>query len=206
MAAGRRHREGFTLIELMIVIAIVATAAAAVAPALSSVTGANARAAAGELAGSMRWLFDTAAMRHTTCRMALDLDKREWWAECVKPAASSSAAAAPGAEDDEALADRFPDERSPEARRLLARTSFGEYVDRQVRRRSLPGRTAFSEVRVEHLREPQSRGTAYVYFYPQGQAEQARVTVVDGDNAYSVLLQPLTGRARVVPGNPEVRR
>jgi general secretion pathway protein H len=47
---------------------------------------------------------------------------------------------------------------------------------------------------------------AYVYFYPQGQSETASVTVADAGHVYSVVLQPLTGRARVVPGKPEVPR
>ncbi|HEU4385887.1 MAG TPA: prepilin-type N-terminal cleavage/methylation domain-containing protein, partial [Anaeromyxobacteraceae bacterium] len=54
--AGRRRAPGgFTLVELLIVVAVVALAAAAVAPAVGSLTGANARKAAGEMAGAMRW-------------------------------------------------------------------------------------------------------------------------------------------------------
>ena len=51
---------------------------------MSAVTGANARAAAGELAAGARYLFDTAALRHQTCRLALDVDHATWWAECTK--------------------------------------------------------------------------------------------------------------------------
>src|SRR5919197_943677 len=80
--ASRVH--GFTLVELMIVLAVVAVLSAAVVPTVKSVTGANARAAAGELAGAARYLFDTAALRHETCRLVLDLDERSWWAECTK--------------------------------------------------------------------------------------------------------------------------
>ncbi len=47
---------------------------------------------------------------------------------------------------------------------------------------------------------------AYVYFYPSGQAEAARIPVVDRDNVYSVVTQAFTGRARVVTGKPEIPR
>jgi len=97
-------------------------------------------------------------------------------------------------------------ERTAEGRQILANGRFGEFKSREVRRRSLPGSAAFAEVWAQHQVEPASRGTAYVYFFPQGMAEAARVTVADGDNVYTVVLHPLTGHARVVPGKPEVRR
>jgi len=211
MTRAAASARGFTLIELMIVIAVVALMAAAAVPALNSITGANARAAAGELAGGLRWLFDTAALRHETCRMALDLDRGTWWPECTSgegrgrrgPVLSREGTVA---EEDETLADRFPDERNAEARRLLARARFGEFRDRLTKRQSLPGSAAFTEVWTQHQREPLSRGMAYVYFFPQGQAEAARIPVADGSHVYTVMLQPLTGRARVVSGKPEVPR
>jgi general secretion pathway protein H len=205
----RRRPSGFTLIELMIVIAIVAILSAAALPALNSVTGANARAAAGELSGAARYLFDTAALRHETCRLALDLDEGEWWAECTKDrayAARDPSSAPFREEDDAALEDRFPDERDAEKRRLLARPRFAQFRDRLAKKQALPGGAAFADVWAEHQREPSSKGMAYVYFFPNGQAEAARIPIVDGDNAYSVVTQPFTGRAKVVVGKPKVPR
>ncbi len=208
MPQGARANRGFTLIELLIVVAIVAVLAAAVAPTVESVTGANARAAAGELAGSARYLFETAALRHETCRLALDLDDSTWWAECTKDryGVPRDPEAARREEEDAALEERFPDERDAEKRRLLARARFGSFTDRLARKRSLPGSASFADVWAEHAREPASKGMAYVYFYPQGQAEAARIPIVDGRNVYSVVTQPYTGRARVVTGKPEVPR
>jgi general secretion pathway protein H len=114
-------------------------------------------------------------------------------------------AGAPLEEDDDALADRFPGEQNAERRRLLARTKFGAYSDRQVGRKELPGSAAFGEVWTQRQREPVAKGIAYVYFFPQAQTEAARVPIVDGGHVYSVVLQPFTGRARVVSGVPEVR-
>ncbi len=197
----RGFQQGFTLIELMVVMAVIALMAAVAVPAVESVTGANARKAAGELAGSMRVLFDTAALRHSTCRLAMDLDQRAWWAEC----APGPAGVSPGADDDESLALRFPDESDPEIRRVLARSTFGEFKDRLVVRRKLPGRTALGPVRLEGRRDAQDSGIAYVYFFPGGQAQRAWIQVVDGRNLFTVVTEPFTGRTRVVAGKVEVK-
>jgi general secretion pathway protein H len=205
--ASRAH--GFTLVELMIVLAVVALLSAAVVPTVNSVTGANARAAAGELAGAARYLFDTAALRHETCRLVLDLDERSWWAECTKdrvPRLREAVSAADLAREDETLAERFPDERDAERRKLLARAKWGKFEDRLARKRTLPGSARFVDAWTEHQRDAASRGKVYVYFYPQGRAEEARLPIVDGGNEYSVVLQAFTGRARVVPGKAEVPR
>jgi general secretion pathway protein H len=182
--------------------------AAASMPALSALTGANARAAAGELAGASRHLFETATLRHETCRLALDIENSAWWAECTKDRffVARDPEEARRAEEDEALAARFPDERDAEKRRLLARARFGQFPDRLARKRSLPGSATFADVWAEHQRDPVSKGVAYVYFFPGGQAESARIPITDDGNVYSVLTQPFTGHAKVVSGKPEVRR
>jgi len=204
--------RGFTLIELLIVVAVIAVVAMAAAPAVNSFTGTNARVAAGQLAGASRYLFDTAALRHETCRLALDMDKRAWWAECTAAAQEGRrrqpvvAKDGTAEDDEEALARKFADERDPEKYRFFTRARFSEFKDREVKRRPLPGSAAFDGLWTPRQREVQSKGTGYVYYYPQGQSDSAQVSVADGDNVYTVVLEPLTGRARVVAGRPEVPR
>jgi general secretion pathway protein H len=206
--APRTQARGFTLVELMIALAVMALLTAAVTPALSSLTGADARKAAGELSGSLRYLFDTAALRHATCRMAIDLDHRGYWAECAPGQVgvlkeNDRSLLAP---DDEELADRFPDERDAERRRLLAQTRFGAFNDRLLPKRALPGHAVFGEIKVEGRTEPVTRGMAYVHFFAAGQAQRAYIPVVDGSYRYTVVLEPFTGRARVVEGVVEADR
>lgn len=212
MIGDVRQPRGFTLIEVLIVVAVIGVVALAAAPAVNSFTGANARASATEIAGAFRYLFDTAALRHQTCRLVLDMDAREWWAECTtrtpgsrrnQPVMGKDGVA----EDDEReLARGFSDEADAEKRKFLARAKFAEFKDRQVQKRKLKGSAAFEKIWTPRNRDPQVKGKAYVYFYPQGQADRAQIPVADGSNAYTVVTQPLTGRARVVTGIPEVPR
>jgi general secretion pathway protein H len=192
----------------MIVVGVIAVLTAAVVPAVASLAGSNARQAAGELAGSLRYLFDTAALRHATCRMVLDLSARTMGAECAPGSVGVSAASADPAkaEDDEALAERFPDEKDAERRRLLAKTRFGAFADRLLARRELPGRATIRSVKVEGREKPVTEGVAYVHFFPGGQGERAAIEIAEGDHLYTVTVEPFTGRARVAEGAAEGRR
>lgn len=203
LGSARRVR-GLTLIELLVVLAIVASVAVMAGPALSSITGANAKKAAGELAGSMRFLFDVAALGHRTCRLAIDLDARTFEAECTPPGVAATGPAA-GDEDDEDLGLRFSDESDPEIRRVLGRSQFGKFKDRLLRETELPGSAKFGPVHLEGRREAVETGPVYVYFFPGGRAQRAWVPVVDGKHVFTIVTEPFTGRARVVLGKVEVK-
>lgn len=204
MDRGRTAR-GFTLIELMVVIAVVAVISAAALPALRGVSGANAKQAAGELAGTLRYLFDTAALRHTTCRLALDVEAHAFWPECAPRGVTLARQEEPSRVSRE-LEERFPDEKDPDRRRLMAQTRFGAFEDKLAQRRTLPGSTAFGPIRVEGRSQAIEEGVAYVHFFPGGQAQRAFIPVVDGDLVFTVVLEPFTGRARVVTGKVEADR
>lgn len=202
-AARVASARGFTLIELLVVLGVIALLATVAAPALGTITGSNAREAAGRLAGAMRYMFDTAALRRETCRIALDGTSRTWWAECAPGAATIQKD--PTRDDAEELARRFPDVKEESTRRLLAGTTFGAFSDRLVPKSELPGRAGFGKVNVEGLVANAEDRTAYVYFFPGGRAQRAYVPVVDGSFVFTVVVEPFTGRARVVAGAVEVR-
>ena len=66
-------RAGFTLIEMTVTLAVAAVLFAAAVVGIGALTGAEARASAGQLAGAAQSLFDQAALTGKTCRLVFDL-------------------------------------------------------------------------------------------------------------------------------------
>lgn len=91
----RRAHRGFTIIELMVAMAVAALLFAALIMGLGALTGARARKAMGELGGAARSLYDTAALTGNTCRLVLLLPRDDsaefaYRAECANGPVTSS--------------------------------------------------------------------------------------------------------------------
>ncbi|MCP3060598.1 prepilin-type N-terminal cleavage/methylation domain-containing protein [Myxococcus sp. K38C18041901] len=89
-ATRRRSERGLTLIEISIAIIIVAMLFSAAVMGIGSLTGAKAKGAAGELAGTIRSLYDSAALRGKTCRLVFEIPEAKeekatrYHAECAE--------------------------------------------------------------------------------------------------------------------------
>ncbi|NMO21591.1 type II secretion system protein [Pyxidicoccus fallax] len=90
--APRHHRaqRGLTLIEISVAIIIVAMLFSAAVMGIGSITGAKAKGSAGELAGLIRSLYDSAALRGQTCRLVFEIpdpkseEPTRYHAECAE--------------------------------------------------------------------------------------------------------------------------
>src|SRR5258708_38937627 len=78
--------RGLTLIEISIALAIAALLVSISVPAISSITRAQLRQKSGQLSGGIRALYRQSASAGKSCRLALDLDKSEYQAECARGA------------------------------------------------------------------------------------------------------------------------
>ncbi len=77
----RETQGGFTLIEILIVMAIVALIGSLGVKGFRSLARSDLRSSASRLAGSMRFLFDRASTTGKTHRLVLDLEGARYWAE-----------------------------------------------------------------------------------------------------------------------------
>ncbi|MFZ5471059.1 MAG: pilus assembly FimT family protein [Myxococcota bacterium] len=231
---GRGGRRGVTLIELMIALTLITVFFSVAVLSVGALTGTKAKAAAGELGGVIRSLYDTAALSGKTCRLVFELpgpkedeDVARYWAEC----AAGNVTARKDREDELEDASRAKEEEArkkdrgasddrfrsysdgPSLQELLAAekdrvenaAKYSQYTSPEIEPRELPGAVKLS-VWTRHQREAVSAGTAYLYFFPQGFTEKAHVYVRQGDNVWTITVSPLTGKTKVVAEELEVPR
>jgi general secretion pathway protein H len=234
--ARRRARErGLTLIEVSIAIGIAAVLFAAVTISIGAITGSKAKASAAELAGTIRSIYDTAALSGKTCRLVFDLpDPKDeegitrYRAECAAGNVTTSRdrddmlLEESRAREDEKKGQKRSDPRrnftrgsddlpgldeilAQEEGRVENAARFSEYTAEEVRPRELPAGVNVS-VWTRHQREPAEKGVAYLYFFPQGFTEKAQVYVRQGDNVWTLAVSPLTGKVEIVGEALEVPR
>jgi general secretion pathway protein H len=208
-------RRGFTLLEICISLVILVAAMSIALPSLESVTGVRMRTSAGQLAGCMRALYDQAALSGQTCRMAFDIDARTYWPECAKTSARISSTKEESRDGkifiDQVAAQRELDRLTdlqrdnPIQAQIEAKTPFAKYEDEDTRKYQLPDDVSFAWIWTPHQTQKYTAGPAYLYFFPQGNAERGIIVLKHSDDdMVSVTLNPLSGKVRLTSGEVEV--
>ncbi len=212
---------GFTLIEVIVVIAIVATLLGAAVVGVGALTGARARATLGELGATVRAMYDRAALTGHTCRMVFDLPAGDttgfsYRAECASRALTSAVdrdqtlkddnlARLDAAEANTSQSGQLPRCWTCWRRRRTAwrrRPSSPPSPRPEVEPRRVTG--VKLSVWTPHQRQPARSGLAYLYFFPQGAVERAQLTARQGNSVWTLTVSPLTGKTTVVDGEPEI--
>jgi general secretion pathway protein H len=225
------RRRGFTLLELVIVIAIIGLLLGVAVVAVGSINGTKAKEASAELAGTIRLLYDSAALTGRTCRLVFELPaakdeegKVKYHAECAKGALTAAR------NRDEELKDlekkRQEDARHPkrqedtryrmmasdsaptlqelqvrEKKRVEDQAKYDTFATDEIKEKVLPGAVRMT-IWTKHQRDPIKAGTAFIYFFPQGFTERSQIVVKQGANAWTLVTSPLTGK--VVINNEEL--
>lgn len=220
-----------TLIEITVALAVAGVLFSAVVLSVGALTGAKAKEATTELAGTVRALYDTAALTGKTCRLVFELPGEKdddgevkYRAECAKGAITSSKnrdeelrTAERGDKKGKDPADdrfrAFSSDDAPSVQELMARekqrvddqAKYASYTSEEVPERALPSSVRLS-VWTRHQQKAVSSGVAYLYFFPQGYTERAQVAVRQGKNVWTLMVAPLTGKVSVVAEEVEVPR
>ena len=228
MATPRRSTAGgFTLIEVMVVFAIVALMAAATTQGFRALRKADLREASTHMSGAVRYLFDRASTTGKIHRLVIDMEQGMYWAEVSDdkffiPREAESEEALRTREDKEADEDEEEARKREQAERAaqsgksapasssfdLSKLEVGDFRPKRARFASFKD-LALKPIRLKKVKvqsvytprvtDPLTSGRGYIYFFPLGQTEPAIVTLSnpEGDSVYSIVVHPITGRVRI---------
>lgn len=172
-----RGERGMTLIELVVVLAIVAIMFIVGAVGISAIRGADVDATASVIAGAMTYVSSLAVHENKTFRLVLDMDQKAYWVEHVDtedPCARflpDDVDVGLDPENEPEPAPRDEDEENVETA-----VAFSQTRGDLLKGRFEPG-TNVAAILTSHHDQVQEGGRAAVYFYPNGYAERALIWV-----------------------------
>ncbi|HET6279509.1 MAG TPA: prepilin-type N-terminal cleavage/methylation domain-containing protein [Polyangia bacterium] len=220
----RRASAGFTLIEMMAVIAIGALVLGSAVRGFRSLAKSDLRSATMHLSGAIRYLFDRASTTGKHHRLVLDLNEGRYWAEVsddrfyIPHEAENQTDVVRREQVEEQQDEKNRQKAEERANRDVAgfgggsydpsKMEMGDFRPKRVRFAAFK-ETALKPVSMRNVKltdvftprvtEPVTAGRAYIYFFPMGQTEPAMVHLSDlkGEAAYSIVVHPVTGRVRI---------
>jgi len=181
-----------TLLEIMMVVALLGLIAASIAPKLKGVMRVSVQSSTRRFAALVRFSYDQAVLTGRVHRIVLNLDEQAWSVEATQPGALPLDKARVGL-----MAESLREENrnSQEAEfKAIPSTTVGN-IPRGVQI------TEFASWRTGGLDKPLTKGTVSIYVFPNGLMDEAAVTLAeDGKDtfqSFKILTQPLTGRVKV---------
>jgi general secretion pathway protein H len=218
---------GFTLLELMLVLGLIALLSTSVVAGFRSFSKAELRGTTAKLASVIRYLFDRASTTGKIHRLVFDFDNGKYWAEVsddrfFMPRERETDDSR--VKDAETIAQEKKDEELAKAKEQISGTGTGDQALADPSRYQ-PTEWKPKRARFEPLKEslvkpvqlhkmhlaglftpryarPVTTGLGYIYFFPLGQTEPSIVHVSDeeGKAFFSLLVHPLSGKVKVVGG------
>lgn len=177
LAGAHRDERGMTLIELVVVLAIIAIMFIVGAVGISAIRGADVDATASVVAGAMTYVSSLAVHENKTYRLVLDMDQKAYWVEHV----DTEDPCARFLPDDIDVGldpenEPAPEPRGEDEEAVETTVAFSQTRGDLLKGRFEPG-TNVAAILTAHHDQVQEGGRAAVYFYPNGYSERALIWI-----------------------------
>ncbi len=208
-AKTRDRVAGFTLFEVLVVLALIGLVIGAVSRGIRALAKTDLRQGATKVAGAMRYLFDRASTTGKVHRLVLDFDGGKVWAEVsddrylmaheretdetrrkeAEAIAKETEESAVEQEAEESMSEGSAGSASRGGRVNASayqpkefrpkRAKFEGFKEMALKPIKLPAKVKLASLFTPRLAAPISEGKGYIYFFPLGQAEAAMVHLSD---------------------------
>ena len=199
-------KRGFTLIEVILVIAIIAGVVTGATFGLGAVTRARLRSSAFKVTSAARFAYSRSLTQGTTTRLVFDFEKNtmaiEETATPVTLATDEQLEADPGQAVDpwDLARARLENPLDP----VRPSSPFGPITNqrgtvlKRYTAQPVGDGISIQALITPHETEKRTDGEGSVYFFPGGLTEHAVIQLSDSsETVYSVEIHPLTGNARI---------
>lgn len=219
----RQRRRGMTLMEILIVMAIIVGIFGIAVPSLQGIFGLERAQAAKKLASTYNYLREEAGLRNVSFRIAYDLDLHTYSVQVGDPNTLVFSTAEERIEFEEELQDELArytqrEIEEGEAREIQEKRGRFQGLEGDTTlptRVELPAGTRFGWVYTPQYEDPveprdvdfdeefdeeEEHRLVYSFIFPDGYMEQTLVRLVDEDdeeNGLTIEVEPLTGRVLI---------
>jgi prepilin-type N-terminal cleavage/methylation domain-containing protein len=187
-----RDSRGFTLLELLIVVALIALISALAIPSVSSYFQISMNSAMRDLASTVKESYNSTVLTGRVYRIVYDLKHGQYWVESGPPNILLDTKETKEKEERRKRFSRPADENTPPENPFM--------MDKSITRKkvSLPRGVKFDEIFTGQSKEPIKEGLAYTHFFPHGITEQTVLHLSDtSDHKVSLVIAPLVGKTDV---------
>lgn len=192
------EERGFTLIEIIVVLALITLMTVIALPSLTSYFRISLKTTARELASTIKQTYHATTLTGRVHRIVYDLKSQEYWSE-QGPAT--------------VLLDTAESREREERRKRFQKLSEAEQapptffsLNRNVTRKrvALPRGVRFKDIIVRQGAEPVKQGQAYTHFFPHGVIEPTLIHFVDeAQHSFSLVISSTVGKTDFYERNVE---
>ena len=182
-----RFQRGMTLMEVVVVIAVVGFIAVAMTAAIGGIFGARLDAGANKLSGMARYAYSRALLTGKVHRLVVDLEAGTYRLEEVEDKKDCSVLNFRADEEKKETID----EDDPVA--LMAALAGTSIKDAKVRTEKLDAGVQFTGIFTRHNSNVVEEGSESIHFFPDGTAEKAFVWLTDDNEVFTVEITALQG-------------